>query len=137
MNLEMDSLSFNGDHMSIGRNGRIRHNAGYSFIKTDTGQCHCRVNIHVTRDFTKKRLFAGESLQIVEVIENRREAIRCAAMMAQPGDVILSVDGTDVSHTEEVLELRREKRIGDTMHLRIFRGDEIMEFDVTMMTNRY
>ncbi len=29
-------------------------------------------NIHVTRDFTKKRLFAGESLQMVEVIENRR-----------------------------------------------------------------
>lgn len=55
----------------------------------------------------------------------------------QPGDVILSVDGTDVSCTEEVLELRREKHIGDTMHLRIFRGDEIMEFDVTMLTNRY
>ena len=29
-------------------------------------------NIHVTRNFTKKRLFAGETLQMVEVIENRR-----------------------------------------------------------------
>ena len=55
----------------------------------------------------------------------------------QPGDVILSADGVDISRTEELLELRQEKHIGDIMHLRIFRGDEILEMDVTMMTNRY
>ena len=55
----------------------------------------------------------------------------------QPGDVILSADGVDISRTEELLELRQEKHIGDIMHLRIFRGDEILEMDVTMMTTRY
>ena len=75
----------------------------------------------------------GTAVMIIDVEEGRGGD----KAGLQPGDVILSVDGTDVSHTEEVLELRREKHIGDTMHLRIFRGDEIMEFDVTMMTNRY
>ena len=75
----------------------------------------------------------GTAVMIIDVEEGRGGA----KAGLQPGDVILSVDGIDVSRTEEVLELRREKHIGDVMHLRIFRGDEIVEFDVTMLTDRY
>ena len=50
-----------------------------------------------------------------------------------PGDVITEVDGVAVSTTDEVNDLKNRKKVGETMHFRIWRDGETLEFDVLLM----
>ncbi len=50
----------------------------------------------------------------------------------QEGDVILAVNGEEVSLTDELLRLRRAYGIGDEMPLTILRDGEVMEVMVTL-----
>ncbi|MCR5089837.1 MAG: S1C family serine protease [Oscillospiraceae bacterium] len=49
------------------------------------------------------------------------------------GDIILSVDGTAVTTTAEISDMKNELQVGDSMTLRIWRNGEILEFDVKLV----
>ncbi len=49
------------------------------------------------------------------------------------GDIILEVDGVAVSATAELSDMKDKLSVGDTMHFRILRDGEIMEFDIALV----
>ena len=51
---------------------------------------------------------------------------------AAGGDVILSVDGTDVTSAQEVQQIISEKSAGDEVELRIWRGGEEQTLSATL-----
>ena len=51
------------------------------------------------------------------------------------GDQILTVDGTEVSSTDEINEIRDTKKPGDVMKFKIARAGTALEFDVTLSEN--
>ena len=51
---------------------------------------------------------------------------------AAGGDVILSIDGTDVTSAQEMQQLIAEKSAGDTVELRIWRGGEEQTLSATL-----
>jgi serine protease Do len=51
----------------------------------------------------------------------------------QSGDIILEADGVAVSTTSELSAMKDKLSVGDTMHFKILRDGEIMEFDVAMV----
>lgn len=54
----------------------------------------------------------------------------------QPGDLILGADGQDIYSTDDLLAIRRTHAIGDTMTLHIYRGEEYMDIDVVLRSDR-
>jgi serine protease Do len=51
----------------------------------------------------------------------------------QAGDIIIAVNKTDVTNREQVIELVREFREGQTINLAIRRDDESFDVDITLM----
>ncbi len=51
----------------------------------------------------------------------------------RPGDIILEADGVAVSATSELSGMKDKLAVGDTMHFKILRDGEILEFDVAMV----
>lgn len=54
----------------------------------------------------------------------------------QPDDVILKANGQDVYVTSDLLAVRRECRVGDTMTLTIYRDGETFDVDITLEANK-
>ncbi|MBK9973287.1 MAG: PDZ domain-containing protein [Planctomycetes bacterium] len=48
------------------------------------------------------------------------------------GDVILSVDGTDMNEMEDLQNLISKKKVGDTLAVKIMRGEEETELKITL-----
>ena len=76
----------------------------------------------------------SDTAVVIAQVEEDRAGDRAGL---QTGDVILSVDGQDIFRTEELLAIRRQKQIGDTITLTVYRGGEIFDVVVTMLTDRY
>ena len=51
----------------------------------------------------------------------------------RPGDIILEADGTLVTSTDDLTVLKDRLTVGETMHFKILRDGEILEFDVAMV----
>ncbi len=51
----------------------------------------------------------------------------------QAGDIITEVNGKPVTTTEEIVEIKNTLKVGDSMHFKIWRNGEILEFDVVLM----
>ena len=51
----------------------------------------------------------------------------------RPGDILTEVDGVIVSTTAELAAMKDKLAVGDTMHFKILRDGEILEFDVAMV----
>ena len=54
----------------------------------------------------------------------------------QPDDVIVKANGRDVYTTSDLLAVRRECRVGDTMTLSIYRDGETFDVDIVLEANR-
>ena len=54
----------------------------------------------------------------------------------QEGDIILAADGQSVAQTEDLLAVRRNHVLGDTMVLTLQRGEEILEVEVVLYSNK-
>ena len=54
----------------------------------------------------------------------------------QPDDVILKANGQDIYVTSDLLAVRRECRVGDTMTLTIYRDGETFDVDITLEANK-
>lgn len=53
-----------------------------------------------------------------------------AARDLQSGDVIVAVDGKAVTTRDQIAELIRSRRVGDTVSIRVRRGEEVKDFSV-------
>ena len=54
----------------------------------------------------------------------------------QPGDVLLQADGQDVYTTADLLRIRSDHQVGETMHLTLWRDDGTFETDVLLHSDR-
>lgn len=54
----------------------------------------------------------------------------------QPGDVILAADGISLSQTNDLLTVRRNHSVGDVLRLTIRRGEEVLEVELTLRSDR-
>ena len=54
----------------------------------------------------------------------------------QAGDIILAADGETVTQTADLLRVRRSHVLGDTMTLTLQRGEEILEVEVVLYSNK-
>jgi serine protease Do len=52
----------------------------------------------------------------------------------KPGDIVIAVDGTSVTSKEQVIEILREFRDGQTVRLRFQRAEQEMEASIELMT---
>ena len=68
-------------------------------------------------------------------ISTVQEGSGAAAAGLKEGDQILAVDGTEVSSTDEINEIRDTKKPGDVMKFKIVRSGNTMEVDVTLSEN--
>ena len=50
-----------------------------------------------------------------------------------PGDILMEVNGTPVTTTDEVNSIKSQLQVGDSMHFTIWRSGETLEFDVKLM----
>ena len=50
-----------------------------------------------------------------------------------PGDILTAVNGTPVTTTEEVNDIKNRFKVGDKLHFDIWRDGEELEFDVLLM----
>lgn len=51
----------------------------------------------------------------------------------EAGDVIVKVNGKDITSMDELNEIKNDCRAGDTITLTVYRGGEILEFDIVLM----
>ena len=68
-------------------------------------------------------------------IDSVQEGSGAAAAGLKAGDQILAVDGTEVSSTDEINEIRDTKKPGDIIKFKIARSGSAMEVDVTLSEN--
>lgn len=59
-----------------------------------------------------------------------QEASDAYAKKIRPGDILTAIDGTAVSSTEEVLQIRNSHKIGDSLKLTLFRDGRFLVVDV-------
>jgi serine protease Do len=52
----------------------------------------------------------------------------------KPGDIVLAVDGTSVTNSEQVMDILREFRDGQTVHIRFKRDEREFDASIKMMT---
>ena len=52
------------------------------------------------------------------------------------GDVLLQADGEDIYTTEDLLRIRSDHQVGETMHLTLWRDGETLETDVLLYSDR-
>ncbi len=50
-----------------------------------------------------------------------------------PGDILMEVNGTPVTTSDEVNNIKNQLQVGDTMHFTIWRDGETLEFDVKLL----
>ncbi len=97
------------------------------------GEVRGRPSIGITvgaiPDNAKEEYRMPDGLYITDVNEGSDAALQGLL----PGDVITEVDGVAVSTTDEVNDLKNRKKVGETMHFRIWRDGETLEFDVLLM----
>ena len=53
-----------------------------------------------------------------------------------PGDVLLQADGEDIYTTEDLLRIRSDHQVDETMHLTLWRDEEMLETDVLLHSDR-
>ena len=53
----------------------------------------------------------------------------------RPGDILLEVNGIPVVTTSEVSDIKNQYTVGDSLHFKIWRSGQILEFDVLLMEN--
>ena len=53
----------------------------------------------------------------------------------QRGDIIVQIDGKDITTMEELNEVKNAKKIGDTITLKINRAGKEIEVKVTLASN--
>ena len=51
----------------------------------------------------------------------------------KPGDVLTAVDGAEVRTTDDVVEIKNSKNVGDSMKFSIWRDGEELEFTITLV----
>ena len=68
-------------------------------------------------------------------IDSVQEGSGADAAGLKEGDQILAVDGTEVSSTDEINEIRDKKKPGDVVKFKIARSGSAMEVDVTLSEN--
>ena len=54
----------------------------------------------------------------------------------QPGDLILSVNGQSIAETADLMAIRRDHAIGDTLTLTLLRGDQTLDIPVVLRSNK-
>ena len=64
------------------------------------------------------------------------EGFDAAEKGLQPNDVILKANGQELYTTADLLAVRRECRAGDTVALVIYRDGEILDFEITLMSDK-
>ena len=50
-----------------------------------------------------------------------------------PGDILTAVNGTPVTTTDEVNQIKNQFKVGDKLHFDIWRDGEELEFDVLLL----
>ena len=73
---------------------------------------------------------------IAVVIHEVMEGYDAYEQGLQANDVILKANGRDVYITSDLLAVRRECRVGDTMTLTIYRDGETFDVDITLEANK-
>jgi serine protease Do len=90
----------------------------------------------VTKQVAKERDLSVESGVIIDA-GNDRPAVfpnsPAEAAGLKEGDVITAVDGTEVNADTDLAELLLPHKPGDTVTLRVLRGDSTQEIDVTLV----
>lgn len=66
----------------------------------------------------------------VSAVEERSDA---AAKGVKPGDIITAVNAVAVKTTQEMLDIKNELQVGDTMRLSIWRDGETLEIEVKLV----
>jgi serine protease Do len=66
----------------------------------------------------------------VESVDNRSDAY---AQGLKPGDIIVEVNGTAITSTDELENAKKDLVVGDTLSLRIYRDGMYLSLDVTLM----
>ena len=54
----------------------------------------------------------------------------------ETGDIILAVNGQEITTTAELMAIRRQHTIGDTLTLTILRDGETMDIPVVLRSNK-
>ena len=54
----------------------------------------------------------------------------------EAGDIILAVDGQDISVTADLMAIRRQHAIGDTIVLTVLRDDQTLDIPVVLRSNK-
>lgn len=70
------------------------------------------------------------------VIHDVAEGYDAQAQGLQPNDVIIKANGRDVYTNSDLLAVRRECRVGDTMILTIYRNGETFDVNITLEANK-
>jgi S1-C subfamily serine protease len=55
-----------------------------------------------------------------------------AAAGLRPADIIVAVDGTPISEVGEIMRILRERRPGETLALRVMRGNQQTQVNVRL-----
>lgn len=87
------------------------------------------ITVGAIPDNAKEQYDLPTGLYISSVEENSD----AKAKGVQVGDIIIAVNGTPVSATEEVAAIKDTLGVGDTMNLTIWRGGETIEISVALM----
>jgi len=74
----------------------------------------------------------GTQVEVYTVEEN----LGAAEAGVQEGDIILAADGQTIKQTGDLLAVRRNHVLGDTMVLTLQRGEETLDVEVVLYSNR-
>ncbi len=53
----------------------------------------------------------------------------------RPGDILMEVNGTPVLTTTDVSDIKNQFTVGDSLHFKVWRSGQVLEFDVQLMEN--
>ena len=70
------------------------------------------------------------------VVYSVEQGFGAAEAGIQKGDVIMAADGKRLETSADLLAVRRDYQIGDTVTLTIFRGDMVFDVEVTLRPNK-
>ena len=70
------------------------------------------------------------------VVQSVTEDSAAAEAGVQSGDIILAADGFPVSITNDLLTVRRTHMVGDTLHLTVQRGEQVLELELVLRSDR-
>ena len=102
---------------SIGRFGEVR------------GRPSIGITVGAIPDNAKAEYALPDGLYITAVTKGSD----AEAQGVLPGDILTAVNGTPVTTTEEVNEIKNQFKVGDKLHFDIWRDGEELEFDVQLL----